>query len=1023
MIEKNHYIELWINGKLAELESQDGLNLRVNNVVYNPTKVAQQSGEYSFSFSLPSTNVNDKIFDFANNLSKLNKFRARYNAQVIADGVLIFDGSLVCRKYNHAEKQYECNLVNIKYSTIDDLFGEATLADMSWEVPYNVGETINSVNANPSSKYYFPLISYGAFQKEGAIPEGGDDDTPMEDRIYTSKYQFDETNIYTKDTFYPSLNVLEMLRKCFETKGYTVGGDAYEDPVLSNIYSSVNLADEQVVNYNAGNPKIGECHVSVSHVDTNDPTNGYFHQDLKYPYQYVGGEDITEGKFNFTEILYTNLLGGNSGNTRSYNPRENMFKNKDGYVQIPADGFYRIHLSGTVELLDSGNFVEERWVREAEDTGVASWGHLSAPFQAEVTHARNIFTTTPIELQLVKNYDDNIELIKGPYNTTFVCGFDVNGYAENPYSYIEDNAMFTNRLQRWSTFPHEPLGRIYRPYVGYGHNNGFFITDQSKIADWSYNRGPYYGVIPVRGNDIRQSSGVKMAYDPVVSDAFICGISTMGFPDRNSYGDNLGLGGTLAYRKNGYSWSNVYTDKNDGLYNIGDNQYVHNTPTTYKLFQGVYSPFQSPCYQVPYGIYTANVNNNTLPLLEGHVLNDYIEVSPKTEYDNAKAEFNLGCLMYLKKDDILNLMLVKKCLWHDGEMTSYKVSAEINFDIMAASPKDIETLKREGFAYSSPTEFPVNLNLFNFTSNETKVSDWLKNIANAFNLTYNFVGNSVEVMTNKPIVIKDFTAVNIDDRANSEDAISEYISYPKEMSVRYQIDDEEHGFYASVPSDKINRNDWKNFGDSGFSIVKLDDDTYNTDVQNVQLQFSYNWNDDFTWVDSASTPSVSSQLSVPVISKEEYMIDGYQDWEAMKHRGYGLRQRFFFRKFTPETYNSSGQMYNIKMSLSDDGHVLQGGTVVPGYDVNVYTPTNTYNGVTLNYKNDSQTLLTEYFNISPMLSSNYVTIECYLTPQEYLLLKNGSLVRFDDDLYIVGNIDGFDPSGNNLTKLKLIKKI
>ena len=58
-----------------------------------------------------------------------------------------------------------------------------------------------------------------------------------------------------------------------------------------------------------------------------------------------------------------------------------------------------------------------------------------------------------------------------------------------------------------------------------------------------------------------------------------------------------------------------------------------------------------------------------------------------------------------------------------------------------------------------------------------------------------------------------------------------------------------------------------------------------------------------------------------------------------------------------------------------------------------------------------------------MLSSNYVTVECYLTPQEYKCIKNGALVHYDSDLYFISEISGFDPSNYNKTKLKMIKKV
>ena len=86
MISNVHYIELYINGELIELESQDSLNLRINNVLFDPTKTTTTQAEYSYSFDIPSTPHNDRILNYANNLSRINKFHARYPSQVYADG-------------------------------------------------------------------------------------------------------------------------------------------------------------------------------------------------------------------------------------------------------------------------------------------------------------------------------------------------------------------------------------------------------------------------------------------------------------------------------------------------------------------------------------------------------------------------------------------------------------------------------------------------------------------------------------------------------------------------------------------------------------------------------------------------------------------------------------------------------------------------------------------------------------------------------------------------------------------------
>jgi hypothetical protein len=95
MVSNVHYIELYINRKLVELESQESLHLRINNVLFNPTQTTTKQAEYSFSFDIPSTPINNEIFNYANDLSKINKFHARYSAQVYADGSLIFDGTAI----------------------------------------------------------------------------------------------------------------------------------------------------------------------------------------------------------------------------------------------------------------------------------------------------------------------------------------------------------------------------------------------------------------------------------------------------------------------------------------------------------------------------------------------------------------------------------------------------------------------------------------------------------------------------------------------------------------------------------------------------------------------------------------------------------------------------------------------------------------------------------------------------------------------------------------------------------------
>ena len=968
MIYKEHTIELYINGQKADLESQKSLNLRFQNVLFNPEKITSSQAEYSFEFELPSTPVNDKIFDFANNLSKVGKFRSRLNAEVYADGAAIFAGTLTLNSYK--DKQYSCNLVSVKVYSLDEIFGDSKLSDIdNWFIHFNGPPTIDAYNRNPNTKVVFPLISYGAFQKSPVYSD-------EVGKTYTSKYDLDEYNRWYVESFYPSLNVLETIKKAFEYKGYKVGGDAFTDPVLNEIFMSTNLADGQSPVYNLGNPNFGKLSVTTTLTTTGV---GYV-QDLKYPYYKVAeylldtnsGNSLTvdgEDKFNFEKVQIYDMLDEGSvtvnlnrmGANASY-----MYQPDEHIIVIPADGFYKIHMRTTASLMNPGEVISHTVDgNERKPTQYTLKEHvLSAipiiiqltPEETEnVTITKDFATTSPLEIALVRNYDDNYELIKGKWNQEYLDGFQEHNCFLD--SECEGN---NNYLSYISCFPHEKLGRKYKTIMSGGipTKGGDLISGE--YVDNTTNFGYVY------------NNNETMAYDPVVSPIFICGFSTMGNQDGS---------GATAVVKNGYSWSRLYSERTDSMY-IQNGYY--NTVT--KNGGGIYSTF----------------NQNTYP----YAPTSYINGSSTPGFSNIAGE--LYCCIWLNKNDVLQLLAVHRD-YEDSEGANipYTTVQQVVLDIEAASPSTIYDLRAKNFGYDSPTEFPYQLNLAQFLNKEKKISEFVQNVADAFNLEILQNGKNVELNVKKKFNRNLLAAVDLDNRVNSDSAEASKIDYPSSMAVKYKIDTDEHGFYDSVPSDHINDPDWKDYGESGYSIVKLNDDTYVTNSSDKNLQFSYTWYDDFNWfpVDSAftKTSSASTTLNIPVISKEEYMIDGYDYSESLKHDGYGLAQRFWFRPTETQQYVWT--------------------RTYPAERVNIYTTSNVYNDVNLSYKVNENSLLKRYFNITPYLASNYVEVEAYLTPDEYNMIKNGALVHLDSDIYYPVEINAYDPTGYNPTEIKLMKKL
>ena len=450
-------------------------------------------------------------------------------------------------------------------------------------------------------------------------------------------------------------------------------------------------------------------------------------------------------------------------------------------------------------------------------------------------------------------------------------------------------------------------------------------------------------------------------YDQAVSTAFICGYSSMGSE-------------CVSVMRRGYSWSRLSSVYNKIFATVSGMTllYAESGQTKEKATE-----------------YQTNTYKNA-----GHTL-------VKTKNNN-NGSFSVTCLTYLKRNDIIEPMAIQR----DYEGQRYAYSLDGRLTVQAITNRGEEALRNDKyFNASSPTEFPTQLNLFDFTNNETKASDWISNIQKAFNLEIKTEGDTVTIDVKKTPNSRIGYAVDIDDRINQDEAESEYISYPRSMSVKYKINKDEWGFEKTVSQDHINDADWYDYGDSGYTVIQLNDDTYETSSQDIQTDFSYTYYDIFKFknVDKNGNEGTEEKLILlPVIELSQYMADGYGYDEAMKHDGYSLSQRFWFRQ-KPSTDG---------VYLHDNLHEF----------VKFSIPTNHLDDFNLSYKDSETSILTEYFTCNPMLDSNYVNVDVYMSPSEYKDIKNGSFVHFDSDLYVVSEMEGYDPSGIDKVSLKLIKK-
>lgn len=982
MIYKSHNIELIVNKKAVDID--DSFNVRLNNLVNDPVKLDYTQAEYSFEFEIPSTKNNNKILDYANNLSKMNKFHQRYTAELYADGNLIFQGTLTLNSYK--DGMYSCNLVNVKIYSLDEIFSGMTMNQIKdMEIDFSGVTSMNAMNQESNPICVFPLVSYGAFQKD---PVSAD----TVGATYTSKFDLDKYNRWYVESFYPSINMVETLKKAFESKGYTVGGDVFQDPVLRQIYMSTNLADGQVPQYNLGNPSFGNVQLSAT---TTLNSLGY-QQELKFPYEKVQllhfVEDEEDHYYNFDNVMIYDLLS--SGVTTDQSPSY-MYQPNEHIIVIPKSGFYKIELSATTTI-SSGSITAA--VHKRSDDGY-SW-----TFNDE-SITKSLSSTTPFEIALVRNYDDNYELIKGKNNIEYANGSPSSSATtwltcfphespvqaklpteKNDLTIVNETRMGGRRSSDSSSMVHQAITSASGNFSGYrGTTRGGTIDPTGGGRVYSTAK---YGYM--------YKDGETMVYDQAVSPAFICGLS--------SY-----QGGVNAVMRNGYSWSKSESRLNEVFAPVVGYDYVYRTsgstptitgdPTDYNANSYINTPF--------YGACTANTTN-----MSG----------------------NISCMAWLEKDDILQLFGVTRAYFNaNGEVITYNPTTTVWLKITAFSDRNynlIKADKRNCYCIDDPnspyhcpdecatgtccvnTEYPTKLNLANFFNKEKEVKEWVNDIVKAFNLQMSQYGNTVQFNTkklNKSLI----TSVDLDDRVNSYDIKSEKIDYPKSMAVQYKVDTDECGFERSAVEKSggsesiLNTDDWYKYGDSGFTKIILNDDSYATSENNVTTNFSYTWYQNFNHyqTDSAQTEQeeTSTTISIPCISKYNYMFDGYDYTESMKHDGYGLTQRFWFK---PEV---------TELSVWTNTY--------PAEEMFISKPKNVLEGLNLSYKNTENSLLQRYFNPQAYLSSNIIDFEAYLSSDEYNLIKNGAVVHIDKDVYIPLEISGYSPTGDDPTELKLMKRV
>jgi hypothetical protein len=361
-------IELFINETITD--TGDNFNVRLNRQLINPAELNTKDAQYSFSISIPLTRRNNIAFGFANVEEIKGKFNKIYRAQLVINSVRIFVGYF---RLSEIGDEYKGNLYIPVVKSIKDIFGDIMLNQLpEYRIPFSdFASSITAINnaalAAPQMAI-FPYVLYGLLPK---VP------LDKNDNNYSGRDVWDNSVRINMQDVPPSINPLLMLKHIFNSQGYELGGTAFNDPRLTELYMSYRNSVDYIQPWNYGyhakimvlgswgsrvNKRGGGDHFETGVFQTSDRGYNIYSANLF---------DCTNAQITVFNDPGGNVLYKEVNDTSGTTWAQTQ-------IRIPASGYYKIKFEATLAIGQNAN-----WRDTDPRTGVQ---HVSGDGDKHLNH-------------------------------------------------------------------------------------------------------------------------------------------------------------------------------------------------------------------------------------------------------------------------------------------------------------------------------------------------------------------------------------------------------------------------------------------------------------------------------------------------------------------------------------------------------------------------------------------------------------------------------------------------------------
>lgn len=991
-------VSLYIDSRNVDLN--EDIDIRLNKEFEDPESFIITDVNYSYEVELPVTTENRSIFGFSDVVSVTDKFNRVYDAQLYADEVLLLDGKFIINEIN--AESYKGNLYVPAKKELTDVLGDRTLKEL---VPHyktvNSLEDIDKINCyvggitgsdvvlpaeeERDNHVCFPYVLYGwPYNKANTTT----------DRYYQN-LNFDDTTFNLNNVF-PSFNVLSVLKDMFKTEGYTLTGNVFNNEKLAGLYQTYNESAD------------------LWKTDRMTPYYLSFSCDYwmcKY-IQEIGAYNLSETAEEFEEEGFKywadNPVWSNNTTFTGIDNKYEMMKRveSEGYtgakrvIVIPVSGWYQISSTGTIKL-PSYNMLQE-----FDNMKVTGW---------KSRYDDSSFNQSAWEFQIKKGVPKENVNFYG-YN------FCVPGV---PADYTNTE---TNPSVIW--FGKNILSTLH----------GYIMPTAVRIMDSESQR---------RFGKNGKTSLVKNYSGFDVSD-FLLGAKWGN--QKLIYSDYLK---SRRYPKT--ALMDLYdVSKTPAIYNKPD-KFKEDYPDITANYLYLYSEFSDS--DTTYGYQTAQalVNEEGMANFDGYNTLKARQSGSNTIYSwdtsnygarsypgqrnnsvlsqtNTDGTWNINNCVWLEEGDTVYCEVLgaynnqhEKNSTSDRQCGNTNARLTFNFSIgLVSTNKEWKPTNDDPIRQGNEPEQSKQTNMNVFLPN-IKCNDYLNNFLKTFNCRLSRIDESTysldwmgkdDLFTN---------TVSIDPYCHNKDASFKRINLPSSITYKFKVDAQEEGYVHGNDSPYHGQPQWlfNQPNHTGELLIENPNNTSGSEKKTESL-WSYTWLKTIKLSDNTIIPA-------PVICDSKYYGESYTYESVQREKletNKTMRLFYIYNKqrilgadsVIPElNYIRITGGHKFRLLIADSGHWEYGKHDGHNYIGERQDSFIDYDNRRMNTLNGNRATLTDnFFDLSLNGKQYEVTISCILPTTAYWAISKGSRVLFDDSLWKVKSIEGFDVSEQQPCEITLL---